>query len=259
MKKLFTLAAAFGCFTFAANAQRLVDISATMNNPIANFTIDSGVAFQSKVVVTNVGANPLKAGDSIIYSWYLDGNGLVFGGGSSTTVYYSSSKLGKVLNQNDTIQINANFSIGYTTTTTTDKTVQYCIAVAPINRSADSVKDNVTTNNQGCKSIIMKANYNPPPSGVATVTGTNVENQVSLYPNPVSTEAKFNLSMNNIAEVSLKIFDVTGRLVISENKGKMSGNNTINVSTKNLQNGIYLYRVEMGSDIQTGKMLVSQQ
>lgn len=258
MKKLFTLAAALCSFTFAAKAQRLVDISATMNNPVANFTIDSGVSFQSKVVVTNVGANPLKAGDSIIYSWYLDGAGLVFGGGSSTTVYYSSSKIGKVLNQNDTIQINANFSVGYTTSTNNDKTVQYCIVVAPINRSADSVKDNVSANNQGCKSIVMKANYNPG-TGVSTVTGTNVENHVSLYPNPVSSVAKFSLSMNNIAEVSLKIYDVTGRLVISENKGKLSGDNTISVDTKNLQNGIYLYRVEMGSDIQTGKMLVSQQ
>lgn len=258
MKKLFTLAAIISSFTFAAKAQRLVDISATMNSPVANFTIDSGVAFQSKVVVTNVGVNPLKAGDSIIYSWYLDGNGLVFGGGSSTTVYYSSSKIGKVMNQNDTIQINANFSVGYTTSTNVDKTVQYCIVVAPINRTADSVKDNVTTNNQGCKSIIMKANYNPG-TGVSTVTGTNVENQVSLYPNPVSTEAKFNISMNNVAEVSLKIYDISGRLVIAENKGKLSGNNTINVNTKNLQNGIYLYRVEMGNDIQTGKMLVSQQ
>ncbi|KAK6023640.1 hypothetical protein OSTOST_10562 [Ostertagia ostertagi] len=54
MKKLYTLLAGALLVSAAANAQRLVDISATMVAPAANATITSGTAFASSIVIKNL-------------------------------------------------------------------------------------------------------------------------------------------------------------------------------------------------------------
>ncbi len=252
MKKFFTLIAAALCVTTAANAQRLINLEVTMTSPAAGTVITSGgTPFAVKAVVKNVGTVQLKATDSILYQYSWGPYIITFSGGSS--LFY---RTGKALNQNDTMQINlSSFSITYNTPNNVDSTFDLCLSAIPLNRSADSVRDNVTGNNSGCKSTIRKAN---PGTAIGTVNGTYGENFVSMYPNPVTTQANFNVEMAGTADVTVQVYDITGRMVINENKGKMSGSNNIPVNTQQLKDGIYLYRVIIGEDVKSGKMVVSQ-
>ena len=252
MKKLFTLIAATLCLTTAANAQRLIDLEFTRELPAANTAIDSGVTFNTKVIVKNLSTTPLKTSDSVIYSIYFGQWGLVFPPDQTTTIFFKTNKM---LNQNDTMQIVRSLSIGYNTPTNNDSTVNFCIIGAVLNRSADSAKDPATaTNNQACKSVIRKAQYNP----LNVVDLSNTVNSVAVYPNPASNNVTFAVNAIANTTANISITDVAGRVLVNEHMNVTNGMNKLPVSTQQLANGMYLYRVELGGESVTGKLLIAK-
>ncbi len=249
MKKLFTLLTALLC-VLGVNAQRQVDLQVTLFNPAANATIDSGVSFNLKFGVKNVGTTPLKAGDSVLFVPTLGGQGL--------GLYYVAGKLGKVMNPNDTLLIDFTYSVNYTTPWTNDTPMQFCVVVAPRNLTADSVRDNSTANNSSCHTIKLKGNYSPTAS-ISQFNGSMITPaQVNLYPNPAQSEINFNVKTESIAAVAIRITDITGRTILVEDKGKMSGDKTFKVNTNDFKNGLYLYQIQIGQEIRTGKFLIAK-
>lgn len=77
------------------------------------------------------------------------------------------------------------------------------------------------------------------------------------YPNPFnpSTNIQFNLPQSS--EVKLTVYDVTGRQIsILIDEIKNAGIHSINFDAPTLSSGIYFYRLEVGSFIETKKMLL---
>ncbi|MCB9360721.1 MAG: T9SS type A sorting domain-containing protein [Flavobacteriales bacterium] len=76
---------------------------------------------------------------------------------------------------------------------------------------------------------------------------------VAVYPNPASTFVVFELNDNNF---EVQLFDITGKTVKSVN----SIGNRLNVSTADLNNGIYFYSIYTndGSLITTNKFVVNK-
>jgi len=96
---------------------------------------------------------------------------------------------------------------------------------------ADSIL-NIITNRSACTSNIT----------VNTKTVEELENQIKIYPNPVSDiltlEFNYNLTLNNI---ELRMFNLSGQEVNHQSLPSETTNTTI--STEHLSSGVYFIQV----------------
>jgi hypothetical protein len=77
------------------------------------------------------------------------------------------------------------------------------------------------------------------------------------YPNPFNPETMISYSLKSEGSVSLKIFDVLGREVVTlVNQVQNAGNYTVSFNASNLSSGIYFYKLESGSFISIKKMML---
>jgi hypothetical protein len=81
------------------------------------------------------------------------------------------------------------------------------------------------------------------------------------YPNPFNPSTKINYSLAKSGAVSLKVYDVVGRLVATLVDGyQVAGKYTVTFNTAdrtfNLSSGVYFYRLESGSFMSVDKMML---
>lgn len=77
------------------------------------------------------------------------------------------------------------------------------------------------------------------------------------YPNPFSGSTSFNLSLEKASSVSLKIYDLTGRMVLQlPTRSYTSGNYVIPVNAQRLSEGIYTYTFIINGQNISNKMIV---
>jgi hypothetical protein len=95
--------------------------------------------------------------------------------------------------------------------------------------------------------------YNP--SSVSDDISPAVLINVISSPNPFSSRVTFNISLKNNAELSLKLYDLRGRVVKELGSTPYSkGNHNLSMDTNDLSNGIYLLQVKVGSEMITKKI-----
>ncbi len=70
---------------------------------------------------------------------------------------------------------------------------------------------------------------------------TDSENCFKIYPNPMNETSKFEFYISQSGQVSIEVFDVTGRVITSLNKQLQNGNQTIEISGLNA--GVYIVNV----------------
>ena len=88
-------------------------------------------------------------------------------------------------------------------------------------------------------------------------TPAAVETSVLLYPNPVQGEATVSFEMTESANVNYQVFDLTGRMVMSQSVGRMSeGSHEFRINTENLSTGSYVLRLNQGGNSSCVKFLV---
>lgn len=94
-------------------------------------------------------------------------------------------------------------------------------------------------------------------SGAGVDDNLVVETTVTMYPNPVQSEAVVSFNSNGNGNVSLQVFDITGRMVMSQNLGSFTeGNQEVRVNMSNLSSGSYILRLNQGSNSACAKFLV---
>ena len=93
------------------------------------------------------------------------------------------------------------------------------------------------------------------PQNLQTVpTKFNLSNN---YPNPFNPSTKINVSLQRAGVMSLRIYNVLGQLVKVVDEGyKPAGTYSYNVNMSNLASGVYLYRLQEGSNMMTKKMVL---
>jgi len=99
-------------------------------------------------------------------------------------------------------------------------------------------------------------------AGAVSVEQENIPIEISLsqnYPNPFnpSTNIKYSIPVKGF--VSLKIFDIQGRLIatlVNEQKSAGTYNYEFNSSDYQLSTGIYFYKLQCGDFSKTNKMLL---
>lgn len=76
-------------------------------------------------------------------------------------------------------------------------------------------------------------------------------------PNPVDGNTTINYSIINGGDVLFNVYDVTGKMVISVDKGKqVAGSYTIDLNTSTLDAGVYFYTMNVNGTSATRKMIV---
>ncbi len=89
-------------------------------------------------------------------------------------------------------------------------------------------------------------------SEMATPQGINL---LQNYPNPFNPTTTINYTLSSNSQVSLKVFDLTGREIASLiNELQTAGSYTINFDATNLSSGIYLYELRANGYHEIKKM-----
>ncbi len=115
--------------------------------------------------------------------------------------------------------------------------------------------------------VFQNINLTAYETGIFNITqwATSSENQESPiayklnqnYPNPFNPNTVISYQLAENSNVTLKVFDVTGREVaVLENGFRNAGNHTVNFDASTLSSGIYFYRLEAGDFVETRKMML---
>jgi hypothetical protein len=110
--------------------------------------------------------------------------------------------------------------------------------------------------------FVCKFTTDPPePVGIAEdVTAPALPKVFGLsqsYPNPCGRHAIINYQLPRKSEVSLRVYDVSGRLVDEVVGGvREAGYHSVRLNTKDYQSGVYFYRLAAGNRIFMKKMIV---
>ncbi len=85
------------------------------------------------------------------------------------------------------------------------------------------------------------------------------ETAVKAYPNPFSNKVSIELNLVQSAEVTIEIFDITGRVLQKlTDKELSSGKHIFNWDANTIEPGLYFYTVRSGSDAFTRKLVLSR-
>jgi photosystem II stability/assembly factor-like uncharacterized protein len=77
------------------------------------------------------------------------------------------------------------------------------------------------------------------------------------YPNPFNPSTSIQYQVSSISQVSLKVYDLLGREVATlVNEDKPAGSYEVEFDAKGLSSGIYFYKIQAGSFVETKKMLL---
>ncbi len=85
---------------------------------------------------------------------------------------------------------------------------------------------------------------------------TSLSNQFSVYPNPASTVANLAFNAEAGGNASVSVVNQTGSVVLSKTFAVNEGANTRKLDIGNLANGVYFIKIQTGSVIQMGKLVI---
>lgn len=84
------------------------------------------------------------------------------------------------------------------------------------------------------------------------------DNVVSIYPNPFTNYTNISISLQNNANVVLKVYNLLGNLVHEQEQGYLSaGEHQFELDRNNLGRGIYFIRIFAGNRVYTQKIAVN--
>lgn len=91
--------------------------------------------------------------------------------------------------------------------------------------------------------------------GITTVD--KGENRIAIFPNPATAFANLNITVTEAANATIKVYDINGRCIFSENMGRLTeGENAYRLDCQNFAHGMYLVNVVCGKQVATSKLIV---
>lgn len=105
--------------------------------------------------------------------------------------------------------------------------------------------------------IPMIGSTDPDFTSVETETGKTDYHLSQNYPNPFNPMTNFEFRIADFGFVSLKVYDILGREISTLiNEEKSAGTYKISFDASSLPSGIYFYRLQAGSYVETKKMVL---
>ncbi|MBK7310717.1 MAG: T9SS type A sorting domain-containing protein [Sphingobacteriaceae bacterium] len=94
-----------------------------------------------------------------------------------------------------------------------------------------------------------------PVAGIKNNSANEAMTELVLYPNPAKEQSRLKLNMNAAGDVTLSIYEITGKLVQQGNYNLSEGVNTIDMDTNSLAKGMYLVTINSGSAKKTVRLI----
>jgi hypothetical protein len=82
------------------------------------------------------------------------------------------------------------------------------------------------------------------------------ENLLKASPNPANDHTTLMLNAKGDGQGTLAIFDLLGQTIVERNISIVQGRNLYAVNTANLNEGIYIFRIDAAQEAATGRLLV---
>ncbi len=128
----------------------------------------------------------------------------------------------------------------------------------PVNGSwVLTIVDGVAGDSGVLRAWCIQLTYQSIIGGIQTVEIPNYYSLAQNYPNPFNPTTSIKFSVPKAVNVSLKIFDVLGKEVVTlVNEVKQPGFHTADFNASNLASGIYFYRIDAGEFTAVKKMML---
>jgi len=230
----------------ASFAQKTCDLKITAT--AAPTTVNYGDTSRITIVLTNIGTATMNTSDTVYYGpvgstsvFALVPTGNIAAGGSQTF-----SNVLYIRNSFDTL--------------TADRTLNTCLMLYPqtsITKNGVPVpvtyNDPVATNDSSCFQITFKKK---PTSGIFEFG--NEAHQLSMYPNPATTDVRFDVNLEKAENITVSVKDMSGRNVLTKDFGKVISGTTVQLGldVSHLQAGMYLVEVNGEQRIGTGRFVI---
>jgi PKD repeat protein len=91
-----------------------------------------------------------------------------------------------------------------------------------------------------------------------SVQDFNLNENVSVYPNPVVDLLNVSIDLNNSTNTSIQLLNVIGEVVYNKNLGIVNGTTNEYINVANLNDGMYILRVQNDNGVATKKITVSK-
>lgn len=95
------------------------------------------------------------------------------------------------------------------------------------------------------------------PVGIKEVATATEVITTNLYPNPANSASLLTYKIDKAENISIKIADITGKVVRTYNEGNKSGINKFLISTNDLPNGLYFVNITGGEKTITKKLTIN--
>lgn len=89
--------------------------------------------------------------------------------------------------------------------------------------------------------------------GINTINGVN--DGINIWPVPAKNIVNISVNTNNICDASVKMYDITGKMIKQQPASLKPGNNTVVLGTEDIANGVYLVKV-IGDNMNVSQKIV---
>ena len=80
----------------------------------------------------------------------------------------------------------------------------------------------------------------------------------AIYPNPAQTQLNVSLNSEKNETITAQMFDISGRMVLNENKELVSGDNTLQFNTAAFTNGMYILELRTAEKSLNTKIVINK-
>lgn len=103
--------------------------------------------------------------------------------------------------------------------------------------------------------ILIRGTASNPTAGITEKSKLDLN--LNVFPNPAEDHAQLNFQLATDTEVLVTVTDITGKVIYSENKGKLQqGRHFAMINTASLSKGFYTLAVQTNSSRNTTKLIV---
>ena len=261
MKKIFTLLA-LGLFAFSASAQRTIDLEVTeilspteLNTEINGQQVTTG--FPLTFVIRNNGTDSILIGDSLYWNTWIrdiESNQIIVqapNGATSGNAYITV--IDKDLGPTDTMHLSVSFNINLGLTLSRDVRVRVTAAIRNLSNPIAPEGTASQANNTVTVDIVW---FNVQGWNVS-VDDVKFNDNIKAFPNPANDVVYVQVLQSTFTNVTIEVYDVQGKLVMSESDVDAFENNYYELNTSELKEGIYILKVNNGETVNTTKIQVS--
>lgn len=202
--------------------------------------------FQLQFTLKNNGT-ALSTGDTIYYTWAILNE-------ARTQILVAADPqlfpLGDNVTSGGSFQ-SPTYNVGVNTTLGTSAPINFAVLAYVFDRNTSPV-DADSSDNGLFKSYIWEKQY-----GASVSNVSYNDDNIAVYPNPVSTKLNIDLLFAQSNDVSIQLMDLNGKIVADNSTiiGLSPNNYTMGVA--NLENGLYILRVANGKSISTTKVTIA--